>query len=129
MNHQRDEIKYGRIEDIPPEIPIPLTQVADHNGRYSDHGEGMYCSHEGKNSARRGRNELWAIRHKTREDLPGPVWFYCLDHLPSREWNAGDDGRSLRVNEITCSDCFLVVTIGTICEETGRVHTSEDRSD
>ena len=122
MDEHADDIKYRRPADIPPETPIPLTQIGDANGRYSDHGVGMYCSVDGKQSARRARSELWAIRHKTRTEHAGPVWFYCADHMPNREWNADVDGRTVRAREVNCNDCFLVVPVGSICEETGQAH-------
>lgn len=117
-----EEIEYARLEDIPPETPIALTRIGRHNGRYDDFGAGMFCSPEGKGSLLRARTELWAVRHKTREELPGPVWFYCLEHLPSREWVAGGDGFTVRANELTCPDCFLVVPVGSVCDETGQPH-------
>lgn len=122
MTASRDDVLYVTLSGLPPETPIPLTAIDRHSGRYDDFGPGMYCSPEGKESAKRARNELWAVRHQTRDELPGPTWFYCREHLPTREWVAGEDGRAVRATEVACQDCFLVVPRGTICEQTGQVH-------
>jgi len=114
---------YERLEGIPPETPIPLTQIGEHGGRYVDNGPGMYCSPEGTTSMRRARTELWAIRHQTRPDRPGQLRFYCRDHLPDREWVAGRDSLTARTDEYTCGDCFLLVREGSTCGDTGRLHT------
>jgi len=115
---------YARIEDIPPEMPIPLTEIEPHGGRwdYSDYGANAYCSECGRESARRARGDLWAIRHQTREDLPGPVWTYCRDHLPTREWTRGEDGRGSHVREVECPECFMLAPVGSICDTTGLPH-------
>lgn len=80
-----DAIEYTNFEDLPVETPVQLTKLWENDGRYADYGPGMFCSPEGKSSLRRARSELWAVRHKPRDDKTGAVWFYCLDHLPSRE--------------------------------------------
>lgn len=112
-----------RIEDIPPNVPVPLTEVDPAGGYLADFGPGMYCSVCGTQSVRVARGELWAIRHQTREKLAGPLWTYCREHLPGREWRRNDtDPTGISAHEIQCSDCFLVVTAGSICDQTGRVH-------
>jgi hypothetical protein len=112
-----------RIEDIPPNVPVALTDIDPADGYFADFGPGMYCSVCGKQSMRVARAELWAIRHQTREELAGPLWTYCREHLPAREWRRNDtDPTGISAHEIQCSDCFLVVAAGSICDETGRVH-------
>ena len=119
-------VKYARITDIPPETVIRLTEIAPHGTSwdYSDYGEHAYCSECGTKSERRARTDLWAIRHQTDPDLPGPVNRYCLEHLPSREWEAGGSTNlAVRRDEYPCPDCDgLIVRVGTPCPATGKEH-------
>jgi hypothetical protein len=109
--------------DIPPETPISLTEVDPDGGRYADHGSRAYCSQCGKKSTRLARSELWAIRHKTRPDNNGVVRLYCREHLPSREWvQGGSAGLTVRGDEFSCPDCWLVVRVGSPCATTGAEH-------
>ena len=127
MSDNCDGIKYESFEAMPPETPISLTELWTNNGRYVDYGKGMYCSPEGVNSTRRPRAELWAIRHQTRPDHPGATRFYCRDDLPSREWVAGQAQRRLWVNEVSCTECFMLMPAGSICETTGLPHAPAER--
>lgn len=112
------------VADIPPETPLPLTEVDSDGGKYADHGPHAYCSQCGKKSARLARSELWAVRHKTREDNKGIVRLYCRDHLPSREWvQGGSTSLAAKNDEFTCPDCWFVVRVGTPCASTGAEHT------
>lgn len=113
------------VADLPPETPLPLTDIDPDGGALADYGSHAYCSRCGKNSTRLARTELWAVRHKTREDNKGIVRLYCRDHLPSREWvQGGATSLTIRGYEFTCLDCFLVVRVGAPepCAETGREH-------
>lgn len=113
------------VNELPANVVIPLVDIDTDGGRLTDYGPDMYCSTCGKNSQRLRRNELWAIRHKTRDDQPGPIWTYCREHLPNRDWQAnGKDLLGQASNEIDCSDCFLVVRAGSLCDATGEPHAT-----
>lgn len=118
---------YGnRWQVLTPEHPVRVTEIdPEGDPELSDYGPGARCSQCGKDSVRLARAELWAVRHKTRDDNKGIIRLYCRDHLPSREWvQGGSASDTVRGDELTCLDCFLVVRVGTPepCGETGREH-------
>lgn len=113
----------ARIEDIPPERPVPLTEVHPADGRYADFGEGMYCSECGTQSARLARRDLWAVRHLPSVGRHGFVNRYCLDHLPDHEWVDGGGSRvRSRLREVECPECFMLMALGSVCDVTGQSH-------
>lgn len=64
----------------------------------------------------------WAIQRQTREEVAGPLCTYCREHLPARDWRRNDtDTTAISTHEIQCDDCFLVMTAGSMCDETGRI--------
>jgi len=119
-----DEYTCATVESLPVEVPVSLTEVDPRGRRWddSDYGASSCCSECGRDSARRARGELWAIRHQTREELPGPVWTSCRDHLPTQEWTRGEDGRGSRAREVECAECLMPGPAGSICGETGLLH-------
>jgi hypothetical protein len=113
-----------RWQIVTPEHPVAVTEI-DPVGDpdLADHAPGARCSQCGKGSVRLARSELWAIRHKPRDDNKGIIRLYCREHLPSREWvQGGTTSLTVRDDEFTCLDCWFVVRVGTPCATSGAEH-------
>lgn len=123
MTDNGSSYPYRTRGDIPANVLVPVAEIdpAGDPG-LTDWGQDAYCSICGPQSSPHARADLWAVRQKTVDELPGPVWKYCREHVPDREWQHGSDGRVGHASEMTCTDCFMVAAVGSICDVTGRPH-------
>lgn len=124
MEVHRDSYVYRTRFDIPANVPVNVQEIdPEGDPGLLDFGVDAYCSVCGPASGAQPRSELWAVRQKTTDQLAGPVWKYCREHLPDREWQPGGvNSRGSRISESTCMDCFIIVPTGSICDVTGKPH-------
>ncbi|HWI31518.1 MAG TPA: glucose-6-phosphate dehydrogenase [Microbacterium sp.] len=94
-------------------------------------GEPTRCSGCGVASEPRPRTELWAIKHRHRNDPAGYVKFYCRTHLPVVQPAAAPSASRPAVRErrpasrrpalatettrAMCPDCFIEVSATGVC--------------
>lgn len=100
-------------------------------------GEPTRCVTCGADSEPRGRDELWAFKHRHPRHHDGFVRFYCHEHVPVVERRPEPPTRaprrsgerttaprrpapSLDVTRAMCPDCYVEVSATGVCGMCGR---------